>query len=109
MKMYLVVLKGPYSASQPTTWISETPLACMERNKVIRDIRSGQHEDVYSVIMFDIEAGTSADVTTEIAYGVAEYMELDNDRYSRSLIDFLEDNGVDVASLNLDEDMEIPS
>lgn len=109
MKMYLVILKGPYSESSPFNYISETSIEGLDRLKVVRDIRSGQHEDVDRVIMFDPEAGTSADVTTEIAYSVAEYLELDGGNYWRGLIDFLEDNGVDTSTLDLDEDMEVQS
>jgi hypothetical protein len=107
--MYLVINKGPYSDARPTSWVSEGPLVCMERDKVVMDIRSGQHEDVERVIMFDPEENTSADVTTEIAYSVAKYLELDRGRYWQELIDFLEDNGVDTSTLDLDEDMEVQS
>ena len=75
LPFYVIILDGPYNSDHLGPWTSEYPMDQLQsRAHIIRDIASGEIEDVHSVIYVDPDCGTSANVTREIA------MEIINNR-----------------------------
>jgi hypothetical protein len=65
--MYVMIIAGPYSKDDQSSWVHERPLSSMSRERIINDIRSGQVECVQRIIRIDLKMGTAYDDTASIA------------------------------------------
>ena len=69
--LHMVILIGPYGPKEPVDWVSECAISDLTRKGVKDNIVSGQWDDVKQIIEVNVTAGTSRDVTAEIAQEIA--------------------------------------
>ena len=70
--IYLPIIRGPYTKSDPSPYTSELSLAGMTREFIVADIRSGQIENVDRILEINEADGTCRDATTDIANDVCD-------------------------------------
>jgi hypothetical protein len=68
--IYLPIIRGPYTKSDPSPYTTELSLAGMTREFIVADIRSGQIENVDRILEINEADGTCRDATTDIANDV---------------------------------------
>jgi hypothetical protein len=67
-KIYLPIMRGPYSAKDAGDWTREVTSNDMVRATLVKDIKDGQYDDdICQIVEIDLAAGTSKDVTIQIA------------------------------------------
>jgi hypothetical protein len=90
MKPFAITIRRePYSTSHPTPWIGESHL--MAQAEIVCDIYNLQIDpnDVLAVLLIDPVAGTTTDVTSEVADQVMELYEAADDFPTTSTRGFL--------------------
>lgn len=65
--LYVMIIAGPYSKDDKSSWVHERSMSSMTRDKVIDEIRSGQVECVQRIIRIDLKMGNAYDDTASIA------------------------------------------
>lgn len=100
----ITILREPYSTSHPTPWIGESAL--MSQAEVVCDIYNMQIDpnDVLAVLLIDPVAGTTVDVTCEVADQVMELYEAADDFPTPSTRKFLHKFATDCSWLVAKED-----
>ena len=94
---YLPIIAGPFSPKMPTNWISECAMSALTFENVVKDIASGQLEDVLDVVCVDPAARFSQVVTKSVAIAVAEfYVNKYQDKFPLWLRRWLISHDVDV-------------
>jgi hypothetical protein len=96
----IIVRNGPYSGNKiPGNWISEAPIQTFDQ--VVSDILEGQvdADDIAKVLTIDIAAGTTTDVTGDIADLVFHDFDANNRYAWKKMREWLEGFGHDCRDL----------
>ena len=73
-RFYLPIIDGPYhSAQNPGDWITEMPMSELDYDSIVRNIASGELEDVRCILCIDPKKGKCNSVSHEVAQAVAQY------------------------------------
>lgn len=75
--IYLPIIRGPYTKSDPSPYTSELSLAGMTRESLVRDIHSGQIENVDRILEINEADGTCRDATGDVAKAVGQSFMMD--------------------------------
>ena len=91
--MYLVI-ERLYVRTTGTNddYVRECPVRETGRETVLRDIIDAQYSDISRVICVDLAAGTSCDVTADMALAVYDRLDRENEGCPSYLRDFIADN-----------------
>ena len=82
----------PEIGSKGGSFFPELRSSDTSKATIVADIASAQHDDVRRVIEIDLAAGTSRDVSKEIAQAVLEAILMDYSRVPMWCRDFIEDH-----------------
>ncbi len=90
---YCIVLRrGPYSPNQPGDYFPDTPAAAMTEDQVVKDIASGEIENIVAVFRFNPVEHTCDDISEDVAWKVLA-THLDDYAAPQSwIMSFVEDN-----------------